>query len=116
MPSETDAPIRVFFAPETIDEPTPADYARMAGVELKGKEPVEMRSLSDLLDSASEEEDWMKEEEKETARRFGDLRAFLNANLAEIEVLAWGDTEKQIVVAGRVEGEFAGLVTLVVET
>ncbi|RYX84993.1 hypothetical protein EON83_07020 [bacterium] len=116
MPSETDAPIRVFFSSESIEEPKPEDYARIAGVEVKEGDEVEIRSLADLLDNPAEEEDWMDDDEKETARRFADLRAFLHANLAEIEVLAWGDTEKQIVVAGRVEGGFAGIVTLVVET
>ncbi|BCM89642.1 hypothetical protein IAD21_01489 [Abditibacteriota bacterium] len=116
MPSETDAPIRAFFSPESIDEPKPADYARIAGIEVKKDDAVEMRSLADLLDGPSQEEDWMDDDEKETARCFAELRAFLHANLAEIEVLAWGGTEKQIVVAGRVEGGFAGIVTMVVET
>lgn len=116
MPSETDAPIRVFFAPESIEEPKPADYARMAKVDVKKDDAVEMRSLAELLDSPAEAEDWMKDDEKETARRFADLRAFLHANLAEIEVLAFGGTEKQIIVAGRVASGFAGIVTLVVET
>lgn len=116
MPSETDAPIRVFFSPESIEEPRPADYARLAGVDVKKGDAVETRSLAELLDDPAKEESWMKEDEKETARRFAELRAFLHANLAELEVLAWGDTEKQIVVAGRVEGGFAGIVTLVVET
>jgi len=131
MPSETDAPFRVFWAEQTPikkqgaetdegdakgDELQPADYARMAGLSLKGNEPVEMRSLSELLDTPATVEKWMSADDQKTARRFADLRAFLNANFAEIEVLAWGTNEKQIVVVGRVEGGFAGLVTLVVET
>jgi len=129
MPSETDAPIRVFWtAPnphekrgraddeDDTDELHAADYARMAGLHFKGNEPAEARSLSELLDQAATEQTWMSEDEKKTAHRFADLRAFLSANFAEIEVFAWGTTEKQIVVAGRTEGGFAGLVTLVVET
>ncbi len=116
MPSETDAPIRVFWFEQGASEPTPADYARMAGLELKGDEPVETRSLSELLDQPATEQAWMSEDDKKTARRFADLRAFLNANFAEIEVLSFGTTQKQIVVAGRIENGFAGLVTLVVET
>ncbi len=116
MPSETDSPIRVFSSKEPIDEPKPTDYARIAGADVKKGDKVEMRSLGELLDGPAKEEDWMGDEEKETARCFAALRAFLSANLAEIEVLAWGDTEKQIVVAGRVEGGFAGIVTTVVET
>lgn len=116
MPSETDAPIRVFWSNEGADEPKPADFARMAGLQLKGDEPVETRSLFDLLDVAATEETWMSEDEKKTARRFADLRAFLNANFAEIHVLSFGTTEKQIVVVGKLENGFVGLVTLVVET
>jgi len=131
MPSESDAPIRVFWVAQTpvkqqgretdegdakADELQPADCARMAGLNLKGDEPVEMRSLSELLDTPATVEKWMSADDQKTARRFADLRAFLNANFAEIEVMAWGTTEKQIVVVGRVEGGFAGLVTLVVET
>jgi len=131
MSSETDAPIRVFWAEQTPvkthgretdegegkgDELQPADCARMAGLNLKGNEPVEMRSLSELLDTPATVEKWMSADDQKTARRFADLRAFLNANFAEIEVMAWGTSEKQIVVVGRVEGGFAGLVTLVVET
>ena len=116
MPSETDAPFRVFFVAESPDEPKAADFARMANIEVKDGEALETRSLGDLLDGPAQEEDWMREEEKATARRFAALRAFLNANFAEIEVFAWGDAKKQIVVAGRVEGGFAGLVTIVVET
>lgn len=48
MPSETDAPIRVFWSGETLDEPKAADYARLAGLKLKGDEPCEVRSLSTL--------------------------------------------------------------------
>ncbi len=114
--SETDAPFRVFFSDEVVDDPKAPDVARMAGIELQGDETVETRSLGDLLDNAALVEDWMEDEDKQTARRFADLRAFLNANFAEIEVLAWGDAKKQIVIIGRVEGGFAGLVTLVVET
>jgi len=131
MPSETDAPIRVFWVAQMPvkrhggetdegdaqgDELQPTDYARMAGLNLKGNEPVEMRSLSELLDTPATVEKWMSADDQKTARRFADLRAFLNANFAEIEVMAWGTSEKQIVVVGRVEGGFAGLVTLVVET
>lgn len=116
MPSETDAPFRVFFVNESPDEPKSADFARMAGIETKDGDAVETRSLSDLLDGPAQEEDWMRDEDKAIARRFAALRAFLNANFAEIEVLAWGDAEKQIVIIGRAEGGFVGLVTLVVET
>lgn len=131
MSSETDAPMRVFWAEQTpvktharetdegdgkADELQPADCARMAGLNLKGNEPVEMRSLSELLDTPATVQKWMSVDDQKTARRFADLRAFLNANFAEIEVMAWGTSEKQVVVIGRVEGGFAGLVTLVVET
>ena len=116
MPSETDAPIRVFWTPESLDEPKPADFARMAGLQLKRDEPVETRSLSELLDVPATEETWMSDDDKKIARRFAELRAFLNAHFAEIEVLAWGTTQKQIVVVGKLENGFAGLVTLVVET
>jgi len=131
MPSETDAPIRVFWVEQTPtkkyggetdegdaqgDELQPADCARMAGIQLKGNEPIEMRSLSELLDTPATVEKWMSADDQKTARRFADLRAFLHANFAEIEVMGWGTSEKQIVVVGRVEGGFAGLVTLVVET
>lgn len=116
MPSESDEPIRVFWFEQSVAEPTPADYARMAGLKLQGNEPIEMLSLSELLDQPATEQTWMGEDDKKTARRFAALRAFLNANFAEIEVLSFGTTEKQIVVAGRLENGFAGLVTLVVET
>ena len=116
MPSETDAPIRVFWTGESLDEPKPADFARMAGLQLKRDEPVETRSLSELLDAPATEETWMSDDDKKIARRFAELRAFLNAHFAEIEVLAWGTTQKQIVVVGKLENGFAGLVTLVVET
>lgn len=116
MPSETDAPIGVFWSQESVDEPKPADYARMAGLQLRGDEPVETRSLGDLLDGPATEEAWMSEDDRKTARCFAALRAFLNANFAEIEVLSFGTTEKQIVVAGRLENGFVGLITLVVET
>ena len=116
MPSETDAPIHAFWSEESMDEPTPADYARLAGLDVRGDEPIEMRSLGDLLDGPATEETWMSEDDRATARRFAALRAFLNANFAEIEVLSFGTTQKQIVVVGRTENGFAGLITLVVET
>ena len=116
MPSETDAPIRVFWTKENGDEPKAADFARMANLQLKENEPVETRSLSELLDVPATEQAWMSDEEKQTARRFADLRSFLNTNFAEIEVLCFGTTQKQIVVVGKLENGFAGLVTLVVET
>ena len=81
MPSETDAPIRVFYAPETIDEPKAPDFARLAGIKVKDGDKVEMSSLADLLDQAATEEDWMHDEDKKTARRFAALRAFLKRQL-----------------------------------
>ena len=108
MMSETDAPLHVFWTPDAPDEPKAADLARLSGTPMKDGAAIETRSLSDLLDGPAQEEDWMSDDEKKTARRFAALRAFLEANFAEIEVVAWGDAEKQIVVAGRVEGGYAG--------
>ena len=116
MASETDAPMHVFWAHESPDEPKAADIARLSGIHIKTGDAAETRSLSDLLDGPAEEEEWMTDDDKKTARRFAALRAFLEANFAEIEVVAWGTTTKQIVIAGRVEGGYAGIVTVVVET
>ncbi len=115
MPSETDAPFKVvFFEMPAESAITPAQIAKLAGAPEDAE--VETHELAEFFDAAATEEEWMNDEEKATAKRFASLLETLKAQLKDIQVVVWGDAEKQVAIIGKCAGGAAGVTTLVVET
>ena len=114
MPSESDAPFRVVYWPLEKTELTPSEVAFYAAE--RADAPVETRSVEAFFKDAAKVEDWMKDDDRATAKRFGDLIETLNDELGKPRVYLIGKRERTAAVIGKVEGGFGGVVTLVVET
>ena len=114
MPSETDAPFRVVFYALESEKLLPAEIAKLADAPADAE--IETRELKDFFESAAREEHWMNDEEKALAKRFAALVEVLQTQLKDVQVVLWGENEKQVAIIGKCEGGFAGLLTVVVET
>jgi hypothetical protein len=113
--SETDAPFEAFEWPGEQGKP---DKARV--LELVGGSParqVKTKSLDAFFKDATEEQDWMNEEEKAEVQRFKQLVQTLKETLADVKVFLAGErTESDAYIVGRTESGWAGLKTKVVQT
>ena len=114
MPSETDAPFQVVYFPSESEKLTPEEIAKLAGAPVDSQ--VETRDLTEFFAANATEEDWMNEDEKRVANRLAALRDLLQAELVDVQVVVWGDAQKQVAIIGKTEAHFAGLLTFVVET
>ncbi len=133
MMSETDAPFAVVYFERKPTEATKTDdvtaddakteadavlsaqeLARLVGAPDDAK--IETRDLAEFFAASATVKDWMNAEEKATAGRFADLLKILQTELKNVQVLVWGEMEKQVAILGEVEGGVAGLTTLIVET
>ncbi len=112
--SETDAPLTPFFWPSEAKTLTPELVAQLA--KLPDKTKIETRTLDEFFKPVATEEDWMNDDEKAEARKFGELAQTLKDNLSDITVYRAGEIKIDVFVAGKVEGGFAGVATKVVET
>ena len=112
--SETDAEITPFRGRET------ASVSRDNLLPQVGKAPatpVEERDFKEFFARLTAEQDWFGDEEKETARRFADLRDILTANLRDLRVFKVGKIELEVYVVGLDEkGVLTGVQTKAVET
>jgi hypothetical protein len=72
--------------------------------------------LETFFRPATKGEEWHNEEEKAQAARFQALVKTLKVTLDDVKVFRVGETKVDVHVVGKVEGGYAGLKTLVVET
>jgi hypothetical protein len=115
FPSETDAPLEPFFWPHDDDSKlTPETLAPLAGV--AADTPVKSVKLETFFRPATKEEEWHNDEEKAQVARFQELVRTLKTTLDDVKVFRVGETRIDVYVVGKVEGGYAGLKTLVVET
>lgn len=116
--SESDFPLEPFvWTQENFgdSEATPESLARF----LKEPEntPIESPSPEVVWEPMTIEEEWFGEEEKEAARRFQALKAFINETLTDLKAFKVGEVEKAVYILGKTpEGDFAGIKTTVIET
>lgn len=114
-PSETDAPLTAFFWPDTEMSPlTPEHFRELAS--LSAEAPVKTVTLTSFFRPTTKEEDWHNEEEQAEVKRFQALVATLRATLQHLQVFRAGETKADVYIIGAVEGGWAGLQTVVVET
>jgi hypothetical protein len=112
--SETDAPLEAFEWPGQEGKPDKARVLELAG--LPASTPVKTTSLDAFFREATEEQDWMDEQERAEAQRFGQLVQALKDNLADVKVFNAGRAEKDVFIVGRAGDGWAGLSTKMVET
>ena len=114
MPSETDAPFRTVYWPLEKAAITPSEIALYLTENADAR--VETQSVETFFKNAVAVEDWMDDDEKATAKRFGKLVETLDAELEKPRVYRIGEREITAAIIGKVQGGFAGVVTMAVET
>ena len=114
MQSETDAPFRAVFWPSDKATLAPAEIALLA--QQKADAIIEVQTVEKFFVNAILIEDWMKDDEKATARKFQKLVEMLGAELESPQVYLIGKVERTVVVVGKIKGGYGGVITLVVET
>ncbi len=114
--SEADYPFEVILWEGQRQEPLTKETIRQLVAQAPGT-PVEVVSLDDFFQNATQEQDWYGLEEKETAQQYRQLVETLKMNLNDIQVYRLGTTEIDVYILGKTpEGTVAGLQTKVVET
>src|SRR5437879_6306462 len=107
--SETDAPFTVFEWPGQEGKPDKARVLELAG--LPPGTPVRTKSLDAFFKDATQEQDWMDDQEKAEAQRFKQLVQAIKDNLADVKVFLAGRAESDAYIVGRAESGWAGLKT-----
>ena len=114
FPFETDAPFEPFEWVGQEGKPDKARVLELAG--LPANTPVKTKSLDAFFRDATQEQDWMDDEEKAEARRFQQLVQALKDNLSDVKVFLAGGAESDAYIVGRTSSGWAGLKTKVVQT
>ena len=112
FPSETDAPLQVLAPPNSaVDnsapEEIPPEYASAKTSD---------QTLQEFFAPATNEADWMNQDERATAQRFQALVELLQSQLSEIRVLRTSDIPADIYIVGQHNAQTIVLKTQVVET
>ncbi|MEG4210461.1 nuclease A inhibitor family protein [Microcoleus sp. S13_B4] len=112
--SETDAPFEVIHWP-TQGELTPPKLLQLTNH--LPDAAVEIISVDEFFDAATQEEDWHDEEEREIVKCFQNLVSVLKQNLSQLQVYRVGSIEIDAYIIGVTDGGgVAGLSTKLVET
>ena len=112
--SETDAEVLPFVG-EKAEAVTKEEILRQTNN--AADTPVEERVFGEIFARLTKIQDWHGDEEKETARRFGKLKEFLEQNLKDLKVFKVGRIQLKIYFVGLdAEGHLAGVQTEAVET
>lgn len=114
MPSEGDEPFRTVYWPLEKAEISSSEVALY--LTENADATVETKSVAAFFKNAVSVEDWMGDDEKAMAKKFAELVETIEAELESPRVYLIGERERTAAIIGKVEGGFAGVVTLVVET
>jgi hypothetical protein len=114
-PSETNAPFEAFGWPQGEGKPDKARVLELAG--LPPDTPVRVKTVDAFFKDATEEQDWMDQDERAEAQGFRQLVQTIKGALSDVKVFVVGqEAEKDAYIVGRAESGWAGLKTKVVET
>lgn len=112
--SETDADVRPVFG-KKLRENSLGGYAESLGIE--NAERTETIAAEEFFDRLTRKKDWHGQRERELAKGWKRLEAFINANLSQPRVLRTGRVRIDIYVVGVTKsGDAAGVKTKAVET
>lgn len=115
-PSESDEPIEVVETHLRTAEPLTPSHIKEWFM-LPPSVYVEKRPEADFWSPVTTIEDWFGEEEKETAKRFQQLKETVDRLLTDRQIFRVGDTEIDVYLLGKpADGPWVGLKTMVVET
>ena len=79
--------------------------------------PIEKKEFNDFFTYLTEFQDWFGDEERNTARKFGELKELLENNLKRLQVYKIGRIELDVYVVGlNCESKIAGVKTKAIET
>lgn len=108
--SETDAPIIPFV--QGVEGDGAAGYSSVTGTA-----NVSEVNFDKFFDGLTSEREWFGEAEKNTAKRFGELKKVLEETLRDIRVFKVGEIRLDVYVIGiDGKGNLAGVQTVAVET
>jgi len=112
--SETDAEI-VPFEGVAAEAVTTDEILRQTG--RPAETPVEERNFEEIFSRFIKIQDWFGEEETETARKFLELKTFLEQNLRDLKVFKIGRIQLKVYFVGLdSENNLKGIQTEAVET
>ncbi len=112
--SETDAAIVAFEGGEA-KAVTKDEILRQTGQPMET--PVEERNFDEMFSRLTQIQDWFGDEETETARRFLELKIFLDKNLRDLKVFKVGRIQLKIYFVGLdSQSKLKGIQTDAVET
>ena len=115
FPSETDAPFTPFFWPRAGDEQLSAEvFRQLAGAPQDA--PIETVELDHFFRNVAEAQEWHDVIQAAQVEKGGRLVRTIKATLENVQVLRVGEISIDVYIVGQVEGGYAGLRTLVVET
>ncbi|MGI5865078.1 MAG: nuclease A inhibitor family protein [Myxococcales bacterium] len=114
--SESDHPFDFFLAEGAgTAKPTMEQFLKTLGQE--PGTPVELRDFAEFFADLSTPEDWWGDTEHEDAAKYSQLRAALETNLTDLQVIRVGEIEIGVYVVGRnAHGDLVGVSTVSVET
>ena len=117
-PSEQDHPITAFVWPKTeagaglMDAGTVRRPAQIADAV-----PVETQTMEAFFEPITTPQDWHGAEEKKRELQGQELAEIVKRNLTDVKVFRFGGTDKTVYLVGKtMDGDLAGVKTLVVET
>lgn len=112
--SETDAEVKPFVggkAEAVSKEEVSAQTKNRADA------PIEERNFAEFFERLTKIEDWFGDEEKETARKFAELKKVLENNIRDLKVFKIGKIQLDIYAVGLdAENRLIGIKTKAVET
>ena len=112
--SETDAKILPFSGAKTESLDKETLLAEIGSVD---NSPVEERKFEEFFSRLTEIQDWFGDEEKESAKKFTELKELLQKELKDLRVFKIGNIEMDIYVVGLdSENNLRGVKTKAVET
>lgn len=116
-PSEQDHPIKAFLWPKAAVGGGALDAAAVKKQAKSSSDaPVAMQPVDDFFAPITTPQSWHSDTEKQSVQQAQQLAAAVK-QLSDVHVYRIGDTKKQVVVAGKTpQGDFAGVMTQVVET
>ncbi|NJM67908.1 MAG: nuclease [Acaryochloris sp. RU_4_1] len=114
--SEAEYPFNtVVWREQAQDTPlTSAEFLRIAGH--SPETPLQAINVDTFFHRATQDQDWHGEIEKANVNKFRELAQLLKDSLEEVQVFKVGEFEMDAYILGKMDADFVGLSTKVVET
>lgn len=117
MPSETDAPITIWYWPDSLHNQKPTIVTLLQTLSLPADSTVEMISVPNFFAAYSDSKETFDAEETMQAERFCVLAQFLETSLKDTQVYCFGTVDIDVLIVGQHDsGQWIGLRTKLVET